>query len=172
MTWERIPEESWREQRGHVERYDWAAMMMRPGDIVLDVACGIGYGAQVIDYWNVGVTYHGFDRPGVPAAQFAQFGSFWGCDLDHWHPPVACDVSLCFETLEHVNNPQRLAAQLLATTRRMLIASVPTVPTRHMNPFHLHDFTVASAKALFAGASRIEIEPQPHELSHIFYVTP
>ncbi len=172
MTWERIPVESWRAQRGHVERYEWAAMMMRPGDVVLDVACGIGYGAEVIASWGLEVEYHGFDRSGVPAAQFARHGQFHECDLDAWHPPISADVALCFETLEHITDPVRLAVQLLATTRRLIIASVPTVPTKHLNPWHLHDFTVESAAALFEGASSIQIEPQPAELSHLFYVEP
>jgi len=174
MTWERIPVENWKAQRGHVERYDWAAMMLRPGDVVLDVACGVGYGAEVIHTWGVPVEYHGFDRPGVPHRRFEKFGTFHACDLDTWlpPPPKSADVTLCFETLEHVADPLRLAMLLMATTDRLLIASVPTVPTRHMNEHHLHDFTVSTALELFAGARAVQIEPQPRELSHLFYVTP
>lgn len=172
MTWERIPVESWQAQRGHVERYEWAGMLLHPGDVVMDVACGIGYGAQVLHSWGLEVDYHGFDRPGVPDPSFRPYGTFHGADLDAWAPPFSCDVSLCFETLEHIPDPARLARQLLQTSRRLVIASVPTVPTKHANPWHLHDFTVDTARDLFAGASHVHIEPQPRELAHLFYVTP
>lgn len=165
--WERIPEEVWREQRGHVERYELAAALTFDGEVVLDAACGIGYGARVLTEMDRAVTYHGADLPGVPSPAFANDGTFHGVNLDTWEPDFDYDVALCFETLEHLANPDRWAA-ICKRARRLVIVSVPTVPTKHANPYHLHDFTVEQVLELLAPATVVDVIAQPHELSHVF----
>ena len=165
--WERIPEEVWREQRGHVERYELAAALTFDGEVVLDAACGIGYGARVLTEMGRAVTYHGADLPGVPSPAFANDGTFHGVNLDTWEPDFDFDVALCFETLEHLANPDRWAA-ICKRARRLVIVSVPTVPTKHANPYHLHDFTVEQVLELLAPATVVDVIAQPHELSHVF----
>lgn len=166
MVWERIPAASWRDQRGHVERYELAASMIRPGEVVLDAACGIGYGSVVFAENAPTHTYIGVDREapellGPEASIIA--------DLDVWEPDFSFDVAVCFETLEHLANPARFA-RILIQANRLVLASVPTVPTMASNPYHLHDFTVESALDLFAGAHVLDVIPQPAELSHIFVI--
>jgi ubiquinone/menaquinone biosynthesis C-methylase UbiE len=46
---------------GHEARYALAAGLLRPGDVVVDAACGIGYGALILDAHD-DVTYYGVDR--------------------------------------------------------------------------------------------------------------
>jgi hypothetical protein len=160
---ERIGADGWETRTGHVDRYRWAAGHVRPGERVNDVACGVGYGAALLD----GVDYHGYDRPGVADPRFG--GSFHPADLDDpaWRPDDA-DMTICFETLEHVADPARLAATLAATTRRALAVSTPTQPTRHTNPWHTHDFTVEDIPPMFAGFRVVERWAQPAELSHVW----
>lgn len=161
---ERIPADGWQAHSGHVHRYRWAASQIRPGERVNDVACGVGYGAELL---GPAVDYHGYDRLGVADARFP--GTFHVADLDDpacW--PDEADVTVCFETLEHVKDPARLAATLAATTRRALLVSVPTQPTRHMNPWHLHDFTVEDIPPMFPGFRVAECWAQPAELSHVW----
>jgi 2-polyprenyl-3-methyl-5-hydroxy-6-metoxy-1,4-benzoquinol methylase len=163
---ERIAEEDWEAQAGHVYRYTLATEWLMPGDRVLDVACGIGYGAQVMSEL-VDIDYRGVDKV-EPADTFRRFGHFHtGVDLADFMPDYSWDVSVSFETLEHVEDPQGLAL-LLQQARRLVILSTPTRPTKHMNAYHLHDFTVEDVVGFFDGWKLLHLEDQPSELSHIF----
>jgi 2-polyprenyl-3-methyl-5-hydroxy-6-metoxy-1,4-benzoquinol methylase len=163
---ERITAEQVPDQPGHVYRYELAAGLMKPGERVLDVASGIGYGAKLMTDL-IAVDYVGVDKI-TPAPEFAGLGKFHaGVNLDEWVPDFGWDVSVCFETLEHLTNPQHLADQV-AKAKRLVIVSVPTRPTKHFNHFHLHDFTVDDVLEMFSGSELLHLEDQPEELSHIF----
>ena len=79
-------------------------------------------------------------------------------------------MAVSFETLEHLADYRHMVSWL-KRAKCFVILSVPTVPTKHMNEFHLHDFTVDDIVALFDDAAHIDITPQPDELSHIFVIT-
>lgn len=166
MTIERIPAEDWQNQHGHIYRYELAAKYLQPKETVLDVASGIGYGAKILTE-RADINYRGADKI-APDMQFAFLGKFWiGVDLDIWEPPFKWDVSVSFETLEHVKDPAKLATTL-KQAKRLIILSTPTRPTMHMNPYHLHDFTVQDVLNLFNDWEVLHLEDQPEELSHIF----
>jgi 2-polyprenyl-3-methyl-5-hydroxy-6-metoxy-1,4-benzoquinol methylase len=163
---ERIAVDDWRAQRGHVYRYELAAQYLLPGERVLDAASGIGYGAQVLTEL-VDIHYTGLDKI-EPAEEFKHLGHFHaGVDLANFVPQFSWDVSISFETLEHVEDPASLA-RLLKQARRLVILSTPTRPTRHFNPYHLHDFTPDEVLGYFDDWELLHIEDQPEELSHIF----
>jgi 2-polyprenyl-3-methyl-5-hydroxy-6-metoxy-1,4-benzoquinol methylase len=163
---ERIPEHDWRDWEGHVYRYRLAAEWLNEGEKVLDAACGIGYGAQVIAETKR-VDYFGIDKF-TPSVTFAPYGNFMdGINLDLWEPNTDWDVSVSFETLEHVEHPKRLADNLKKASR-LVILSTPTRPSKHLNPYHLHDFTVDEVLAMFDDCELLHIEDQPEEWSHIF----
>jgi hypothetical protein len=161
---ERIGDD-WRNHTGHTDRYQWAADRTYRYETVIDVACGIGYGSTFF----TGRGYHGYDRPGVPVESFP--GVFHDCDLNDplWRP-VFCDVALCFETLEHVEQPAELATTLSLATRRAIFVSAPTQPTRANNPYHLHDFTVDDIPPMFPDFNVFEVWAQPEELSHVWFL--
>ena len=169
MVVERIPSSEWQQHRGHVYRYELAAGLIHDGETVIDVACGIGYGSSVLTA-NRSIHYFGVDRADAIDPQFLSHGWFAAKDLNTWTPDFEFDVAVCFETLEHLSDPAHMV-RWLKQAKRLIILSVPTVPTKHMNEFHLHDFTVDEIVAMFDGASSIEITPQPDELSHIFFIT-
>jgi hypothetical protein len=156
--------------KGHVRRYALAAAFVRPGDVVMDVACGVGYGAAAFRC----VEYDGYDRPGVADDRFLRLDDvlvrFYGVDLNDpgWRPVREADVTCCYETLEHVADPERVAHRLTRYTNRYLLVSVPTVPTKHANPHHLHDFTVDDVPPLFPGWGVHEVWEQPTEQSHVW----
>lgn len=160
---ERIPADTWQQHPGHVARYQYAARCALPGETVNDVACGSGYGALFL----LKGPYRGYDRPGVPDERFP--GSFHAADLDSpaWMPDEA-DVTVCFETLEHVKDPAHLAKVIAASTRRAVVVSVPVEPTKHLNPHHLHDFTREDIPPMFAGFEVVDEWAQPEELSHVW----
>lgn len=154
---------------GHFYRYQLALDLLQPGDLVADIASGIGYGSAILT--RPGVEYVGVDKV-EPADQFANNGLFIsGVDLDKWDPDFDWDVSVSFETLEHVGDPARLASILKRATR-LIVLSTPTRPTKHFNPYHLHDFTVDDVLALFDDWDLVHLEDQPSELSHIFVWRP
>jgi 2-polyprenyl-3-methyl-5-hydroxy-6-metoxy-1,4-benzoquinol methylase len=163
---ERIDIDDWQNQHGHIYRYELARGFLRPGEKVLDAACGIGYGARIIAE-KVSVDYVGADLIEADEA-FAEWGTFLsGINFDRWEPWFEWDVSVSFETLEHVQNPEILA-ETLKKAKRLIILSTPTRPTKHINKYHLHDFTVDDVLELFADCKLVHLEDQPEELSHIF----
>jgi hypothetical protein len=133
------PEMFGRPTAGHEARYALAAGFLRPEDVVVDAACGIGYGALVLDAHD-DVTYYGVDRDtSVVAVREHPQRTFIQADLDTWEPPFEFDVAVGFETLEHLEN-YRTYLGWARRARRFLILSVPIVPSKHANPFHVHDF--------------------------------
>lgn len=160
---ERISSDTWEQHKGHVARYSWAAQHVRPGETVNDIACGVGYGSG---FFLQG-PYRGYDRPGAADPRFP--GTFHAADLDDpgWKP-AAADVTVCFETLEHVKDPARLARVIAGTTRRAIAVSVPVVPTKHINAYHLHDFSREDIPPLFDGFEVAYEWPQPEELAHVW----
>lgn len=166
---ERIGIDDWQAQRGHVYRYQLAAKYLLPGERVLDAACGIGYGAKILTDL-VDIEYTGLDKI-EPAEDFRGLGQFHAdIDLSNFAPRFSWDVSISFETLEHVEDPAILV-RLLKQARRLIILSTPTRPTKHFNPYHLHDFTPDQVLGYFGDWDLLHIEDQPEELSHIFIWT-
>lgn len=166
MVWERIPTEIWEQQDGHVKRYHMAGKLLKKGDTVIDAACGIGYGAKIMSEY-ADISYYGIDRIDGISPEFLPYGWFTAADLDTWKPKIEFDIAVCFETLEHLKNPKQLAS-VLCKAKRAAIVSVPTVPTKHINEFHLHDFTVDSLIDIFSLYKSVDVVEQPEELSHIF----
>lgn len=60
-------------------------------------------------------------------------------------PFYGFDALVCLETFEHLERPWDFLDQLSATVRE-LVLSVPIIPTKHFNEFHLHDFTFDQVK--------------------------
>ena len=168
MSPERIPEENWRNETGHIWRYSWAANQIQRGETVLDIACGIGYGAEVLA--PTGCFYLGVDKPGAISETFWHYGEFIETDIDTWTPDADFDVIVCFETLEHVGDLDHLVG-ILTGARRLLCVSVPTIPTVGVNPFHVRNFTKDSLPELFADWTLAECIPQPSESSHVYSFT-
>jgi 2-polyprenyl-3-methyl-5-hydroxy-6-metoxy-1,4-benzoquinol methylase len=164
-TFERITPDQVDAQAGHVYRYEFARDWVAEAESVLDIACGIGYGAKILA--QPGLAYVGIDKI-EPDAKYKKYGRWVsGVDLNTYELDSKFDVAVCFETLEHLQNPQHLADQLMANARTILV-SVPTRPTKHMNEYHLHDFTVDDVVAMFDKVELFYLEDQPEELSHIF----
>jgi len=164
-TFERITPDQVDAQVGHVYRYQLALEWLDNAKNVVDIACGVGYGGKILAQPDL--DYVGVDKI-EPDAKYKKYGRWVsGVDLNAYEIDSKFDVAVCFETLEHLENPQHLADQLMANARTILV-SVPTRPTKHMNEYHLHDFTVDDIVAMFDKAELLYLEDQPEELSHIF----
>ena len=140
MSVERVsPQMFGRATAGHEARYALAAGFLRPGDVVVDAACGIGYGALILDAHG-DVVYYGVDRDASIFDVDERRGrTFIEADLHSWQPAFDFDVAVGFETIEHLEN-YTVYLDWTRRARRYIVVSVPIVPTKHDNVFHFHDF--------------------------------
>lgn len=118
-------------RRDHVARYEWAAKQLPPVASVLDVGCGVGYGARVLA--EAGHTVLAVDRDaealGYARKHYAHPRvRYVKQDLRRWPRVVARDAArgaaVCFEVLEHLADPLPLLKRLRAQCG-WLLASVP-----------------------------------------------
>jgi SAM-dependent methyltransferase len=147
----------------HRHRYLCAASLARGR--VLDLACGVGYGAPILlgnpaveDYVGVDVEYEAIAQARIdppPKARFLQGSAF---SLPFGDGSFDTIVSL--ETLEHLDEPARALAEFRRVLRPggVLVGSVPTAVfeafcTAHYgpNPFHLQSFGVEPLQELLGG---------------------
>lgn len=153
ITWERlIPKQMANDPASqkiceiHYRRYETAARYVK-GKRVLDIACGAGYGSQMLQKAGaiavVGVdispetvlyALKHYQTPGV---------EFVCADAEQFEWSERFDVIVSFETIEHLHHP----AKFLERIRNLLVPggdfliSVPLGETRHVDPYHLHAFS-------------------------------
>jgi hypothetical protein len=130
----------------HEYRYKVAARFTRDSDVVLDAACGIGYGRR-----HLKGSWTGADKE-PPAGALA-------VDLETWEPDFGFDVFVGLETIEHLRDFTAYVAAA-KQAKRTIVISTPLIPTTHFNPFHLHDFTKESLEALFSDWRVVHYEAQ------------
>lgn len=119
----------------HLYRYEVARRYTEATDVVLDAACGTGYGRDILRGSWVGV-----DKHRVPGALQV--------DLETWTPMFGFDVFVGLETIEHLMDVSAYV-DAAKQARRYVVISTPIIPTKHNNHFHLQDFTRNQINALF-----------------------
>lgn len=159
-TREGIPERfAPREMRGqlieaeHLARYRWAATIAT-GKRVLDAGCGTAYGTAILaeagarEVVGVDIAESVLEsvRSEMPEAVTLQFGNLLELDLED----DGFDLVVCFEVIEHFEDPQTVLdhlARVLAPDGVLLISS----PNRGVypvgNPHHHHEFKPAELTA-------------------------
>ena len=133
----------------HYARYLFAAPLAQ-GKRVLDVACGPGYGSRLlIEKGAHEVVGADVSQEAVDYAQlhYAHERITYVCqDILALHPDEngTFDVIVCFETLEHVPQPEQTVETLAKLLARdgVLVISVPNEGEgASNNPYHLTTFT-------------------------------
>ena len=135
----------------HIVRYQLAATLIRPGDIVLDAACGLGYGSHVLAALSSAARITGIDQSEW-AVDFAwqnyagERVTFLSGSLPEALDDVtdgSVDFIASLETLEHVQNPEALLAafaRVLKPAGRIFV-SVPNdwadESGKDPSPYHL-----------------------------------
>ena len=139
--------------RSHRDRYRFASEFLEPGDLVLDAACGSGYGCSILA--ETGASVVGLDTSAT-ALEYArahcrsktvsfQLGSV--TDLEQ--PAEKFDAYCSFETVEHVEEPEKLIAEAARVLKKrgVLILSTPNRISSELakgqkpeNPFHLFEW--------------------------------
>jgi ubiquinone/menaquinone biosynthesis C-methylase UbiE len=151
----------------HVSRYRWAAQAAA-GRRVLDAGCGTGYGSRLLaeagarEVVGVDIAQAVLEAvaSAMPEAVRLRAGDLRKLELGDG----GFDLVVCFETIEHVANPQVVLDELvrvLAPGGLLLISS----PNRGVhppgNPHHLHEFTPSELEAeLAARLGHVELRRQ------------
>lgn len=143
-----------RRSDAHMVRYAQAARFVRPGDRVVDVACGLGYGSYLIAHNSKAASLVGLDSSDS-AVRYAQLNfaesspapmTFMVGDAEKLEGigDESAEFAVSVETLEHLREPDRLLAELfrvLVPGGRVYV-SVPNdwadETGKDPNPFHFH----------------------------------
>jgi 2-polyprenyl-3-methyl-5-hydroxy-6-metoxy-1,4-benzoquinol methylase len=169
LTWERfIPKQiaddsvSRRFLQLHYDRYQTAAPYVSEKQ-VLDIACGAGYGSQMlsqagaksiigVDVCDQTIDYaqKNYQSPGV---------TFICANAEEFTWPESFDVVISFETIEHLHQPAQFLDRLhsLLVPGGSLLLSVPLGETSHFDPYHLHAFSQDEVLSLLENAG-FEVE--------------
>lgn len=155
-----VPAENYWFQR-HLVVYEW--IRARVGGLrVVDMACGEGYGSDVLARTasqvvgvdaNPAAFEHARARYGRPGVRFER------TLIDAFSEP--CDAVVFLQTIEHVTNPGDIlghfASLVAASPRPAIYVSTPNVLTlapegaeRSGNPWHVHEYRAAEFRALCA----------------------
>jgi len=117
----------------HVKRYEFAARTIPPssprGTRVIDFACGVGYGSRILFQAGHEVTGFDIDTEAIAYAKehYQGAGQQPAFKVANGNAPgelPEADVAVCFETIEHLEDPRPLLIALRSSAR-MLIASAP-----------------------------------------------
>lgn len=144
-------------RRDHVARYEFACSILGSGKRIIDLACGVGYGAAMLaDNGNhviavdrdmeaieYGATHYARNAVTFMCADAENIRDFEG----------ARDAAVCFETIEHLADPLPML-EALRDAAPLLIASVPneTVFPFKNYRFHHRHYTRAEFEALLEAA--------------------
>lgn len=128
------------EQRDlHLGRYAWANEMVK-GHIVANAACSNNYGAEILGHGSKRFVV-GFDRNPKCLKAARDAGRHLVVERDIQDETFHGFTSLvCLETFEHLERPWDFLKGISQTVREIVL-STPIIPTKHLNEWHLHDFT-------------------------------
>ena len=158
-----VPEENYWYRR-HLAVYEWIASRVR-GDRVVDLACGEGYGSNVLAGTAVAVI--GVDA-NPEAHEHARLRyqrsnlSFRRELVESFAQP--CDAVVFLQTIEHIHEPERLLegfariapVSYISTPNRLTLA--PPGAEKSDNPWHLREYTAEEYRRLLEPAfSTVEI---------------
>ncbi len=140
----------------HLDRYRFAKENLK-GTHILDCACGVGYGTEVLsEDSSSDMRFTGVDVSEA-AIKYANKRykknniEFIMADGTKFRSDNKFDTIVTLETIEHLPDPGAFIENLvsLLAERGRIIASVPVTPSVDGNPYHLHDFTTRSFNRFF-----------------------
>lgn len=138
----------------HLGRYLWARSIIQEKEltIVVDAACGTGYGSMILS--DVASKVVGIDRnfAGIKSNYQRKNITYVKADLDDLDDVVTVsemDAVVCFETIEHVRYPEKLLSMFASMLKEdgILILSYPNKEYEQFDEYgnnkdiyHLHVF--------------------------------
>jgi SAM-dependent methyltransferase len=148
----------------HLARYWWAARLVA-GKRVLDAGCGTGYGSSILaESGATEVVALDIDSGVLEAARESvhQLVSLQLGDVRKLpFPDASFDVAVCFEVVEHVDEPETVLDELRRVLRADGVLAVSS-PNRDVyppgNPHHRHEFRPDElARALSARFEQVRL---------------
>jgi SAM-dependent methyltransferase len=128
-------------RRDHVARYEWATKSLPQNSRVIDVACGVGYGAFILA--QAGHSVLAFDRDAEAIAYARQNYaheniSFRCCEASDLagYLQNSYDAAICFEIVEHIADPLPILKAARAAAPLLLVS----VPNESVFPFRNYAF--------------------------------
>jgi 2-polyprenyl-3-methyl-5-hydroxy-6-metoxy-1,4-benzoquinol methylase len=139
------------QKRLHLGRYAWAKEMLSINSkAVANAACSCNYGYEYLK--RDGRLVIGFDRNPDGLSQARRDGFSLVVDKDIQEETFdGFDAIVSLETIEHLKDPYAFVKGWSKTVKECVI-SVPCIPTKHFNEWHLHDFTQEDARKLVRDA--------------------
>lgn len=114
-------------RKDHVERYEFAASVLPPKARVIDFACGVGYGTRILASHGYKATGCDIDREAITYARENYHYMDNRFDIVDGNAPGDLgeyDAAVCFETVEHLEDPRPLL-KALRESAPLLIVSAP-----------------------------------------------
>ena len=136
-------------RRDHVARYEFAAALLPEGGTVIDAACGVGYGTQLLaeaGHQVIGIDYCQ-EALDYARHHYAHSRTGYVChNLENGLPfgMKPATAAVCFETIEHLQDPRPLLKDLRRVVSGPLLASVPNedvFPYRGQILHHFRHYT-------------------------------
>lgn len=143
----------------HVFRYYTARGFVEPGDEVIDVACGYGYGTRILAR-STASSIMGIDKGDYQLELAKKRGPIYrppkDVDADLYEPASIefrqvdlniateipkCDYLVSIETIEHLESDTR-GIEIFKNSARRMFLSVPIGATSHSNQWHKHDYMI------------------------------
>jgi len=151
-----VPEENYWYRR-HLAVYEWIGERV-VGQRVVDLACGEGYGSEVLSRSArsvIGVDANPEAHEHARLRYRRQNLSFARALVEDWSEP--CDAAVFLQTIEHVRDPGALLSRFatLLTAGGVAYVSTPNVLTlappgaeKSENPWHLKEYRPEEFRAL------------------------
>ena len=146
----------------HVQRYEFASShQYAKGKRVLDIACGTGRGSRLLAEMGCAAEVIGCDIE-ADAIRYARTRNahphlgFLVCDALTFHSDTPFDLIVCFETIEHLCNPEILLRNLAALLKPegRLFISTPVANSEFdstpNNPHHRQEWGLQSFQQLLS----------------------
>lgn len=153
-------------EHGHLSRYAFVASVINPGQKVLDIACGVGYGAYMLadrcqaqvtavdgSHDSIAYAQANWAHPGIDY-RTASAGSFFTHDGS-----AEYDVIVSFETIEHLRDASLFLKQAWEKLRPggVLFVSTPNSDVYLLmnHPFHVEHFDESELRALLRSLGKV-----------------
>jgi len=145
-----VPENIYQE---HISRYEFAARLTT-NKVILDIACGSGYGASFLKKRGAKTVVGGdVHEDAIEYAKMRHEEELYFLRLDAMHLPFSkntFDVIVSFETIEHLKDNRRFLSVCKEVLKKdgFFVCSTPnglvtfSDSGRPLNPFHVCEFTV------------------------------
>ena len=142
-------------EKQHLARYQFAKQYCR-SKTVADIACGTGYGMEILRQVAAGVV--GYDKEPL--------GQKYVIDLEKesWNERQY-DVIVSLETIEHLGNPE-FFLENVRRSAKLLILSTPLGEIKGANPFHKHTWKLAEIESLLEKSHNCDYFFQFGEIIH------